>query len=75
MQAMLPPLFQPLPRSPRPDAETSKVVEMGVRLQQSHGRAFASEFLVRRSIPVPVILRVLNDPPGRRRTNRLPLGA
>ena len=55
MQAMLPPLFQPLPRSPRPDTETSKVVEMGVRLQQSHGRAFASEFLVRRSIQVPVI--------------------
>ena len=73
MQAMLPPLFHPLPRSPRPDTETSKVVEMGVSLQQSHGRAFASEFLVRRAIPVSIIMRVLNDPPGRRRTNRLPL--
>lgn len=62
-------------RSPRPDTTTSQVVEMGVRLQQSHGRAFASEFLVRRAIPVAVITRVLNDPPGRRRGSRLPLGA
>lgn len=60
--------------SPRPDTETSKIVELGVRLQQSHGKAFASEFLVRRAIPVNVIVRVLSDPPGRRRASRLPAG-
>ncbi|USX18106.1 hypothetical protein NHH82_19760 [Oxalobacteraceae bacterium OTU3REALA1] len=61
-------------QSQRPDTETSKIVELGVRLQQSHGKAFASEFLVRRAIPVNVIVRVLSDPPGRRRANRMPAG-
>ena len=74
----------------RPDraaAEALMMVEVGrqsgewerVRLQQSHGKAFASEFLVRRAIPVNVIVRVLSDPPGRRRATprgrRQPLGA
>ena len=54
-------------RSLRPDAETSKVVELGLNLAQSRGRAFASEFLVRKNIPVSVIARVLSDPPARRR--------
>jgi hypothetical protein len=67
-------LAQAISQSPRPDTETSKIVELGVRLQQSHGKAFASEFLVRRAIPVNVIVRVLSDPPGRRRANRMPAG-
>ncbi|MCP2007356.1 MULTISPECIES: hypothetical protein [Duganella] len=50
---------------------TSKVVELGVNLLQSRGRAFASEFLVRRNIPFSVIVRVLSDPPGRRRAGSL----
>ncbi|MYM93504.1 hypothetical protein [Duganella vulcania] len=58
-------------RSSRPDLETSKVVELGVNLLQSRGRAFASEFLVRRNIPFSVIVRVLSDPPGRRRAGSL----
>jgi hypothetical protein len=57
-------------RSLRPNAEMSKVVELGVSLLQSRGRAFASEFLVRRNIPVNVIVRVLSDPPGRRRAGQ-----
>ena len=61
-------------QSQRPDTETSKIVELGVRLQQSHGKAFASEFLVRRAIPTNVIVRVLSDPPGRRRASRMPAG-
>jgi hypothetical protein len=74
MQHYNPYLSQAISQSPRPDTETSKIVELGVRLQQSHGKAFASEFLVRRAIPVTVIVRVLSDPPGRRRANRLPAG-
>ena len=46
----------------------SKIVETGLMLMQSRGRAFASEFLVRKAIPFSVIVRVLSDPPGRRRT-------
>jgi hypothetical protein len=59
--------MQAIDRSPRPDTETSKIVETGISLLQSRGRAFASEFLVRRDIPFSVIVRVLSDPPWRRR--------
>lgn len=59
--------MQAADRSPRPDTETSKIVETGISLLHSRGRAFASEFLVRRDIPFSVIVRVLSDPPWRRR--------
>jgi hypothetical protein len=59
------------PRSPRPDTETSRIVETGISLLQSRGRAFASEFMVRRNIPFSVIVRVLSDPPWRRRARSL----
>jgi hypothetical protein len=58
-------------RSSRPDTATSKIVETGISLLQSRGRAFASEFLVRRDIPFSVIVRVLSDPPWRRRAGSL----
>lgn len=61
-------IMQAIDRSPRPDIETSKIVETGISLLQSRGRAFASEFLVRRDIPFSVIVRVLSDPPWRRRS-------
>jgi hypothetical protein len=54
-------------RSSRPDTATSKIVETGIALLQLRGRAFASEFLVRRDIPFSVIVRVMSDPPWRRR--------
>jgi hypothetical protein len=58
-------------RSSRPDSETSRIVETGISLLHSKGRAFASEFLVRRDIPFSVIVRVLSDPPWRRRAGNL----
>lgn len=57
-------------RSSRPDIATSKIVETGINLLQSRGRAFASEYMVRQQIPFSVIVRVLSDPPGRRRAGR-----
>lgn len=63
--------MQAEPRSSRPDTETSRIVETGIGLLQSRGRAFASEFLVRREIPFSVIVRVLSDPPWRRRAGGL----
>lgn len=63
--------METIDRSSRPDLETSKVVELGVNLLQSRGRAFASEFLVRRNIPFSVIVRVLSDPPAHRRAGGL----
>jgi hypothetical protein len=57
-------------QSSRPNNEMSKVVEQGLALAQTHDRALASAFLVRRGIPFSVIVRVLSDPPERRRTAR-----
>jgi hypothetical protein len=63
-------------RSSRPDIATSKIVEMGLNLLHAKGRAFASEFLVSRAIPFRVIVRVLSDPPTRRRSKlRAPVPA
>jgi hypothetical protein len=56
--------------SSRPDTETSKIVETGVALLHSRGKSFASEYLVRQAIPFSVIVRVLSDPPWRRRARR-----
>jgi hypothetical protein len=57
-------------QSSRPNNEMSKLVEQGLALLQTHDRALASAFLVRRGIPFSVIVRVLSDPPERRRTAR-----
>ena len=59
-----------LKQSSRPNNEMSKIVEQGLALLKTHDRALASAFLLRRGVPFSVIVRVLSDPPERRRTAR-----
>lgn len=53
--------------SSRPDLRKAQIVEQGIGLVQTHGRAVASAFLDSANIPFTVIARVISEPAWRRR--------
>ncbi|NRR30485.1 hypothetical protein HSX11_09810 [Oxalobacteraceae bacterium] len=58
------------PYSSRPDVHSADVVEQGLSLVNTHGRAVASAFLESGKIPFSVIARVISEPVWRRRSNK-----
>lgn len=56
--------------SSRPDLRRARIVEQGIDLIGTHGRAVASAFLEQGKIPFSVIVRVLSEPSWRRRPGR-----
>jgi hypothetical protein len=53
-------------RRTRPDRTKAIAVNAGIALQQTDGREAAALFMEDAGIPLPVIVRVLNEPDKRR---------
>jgi hypothetical protein len=56
--------------SSRPDLRRAQVVEQGIALIESHGRAVATAFLDSGKVPFSVIVRIMSEPAWRRRAGR-----
>jgi hypothetical protein len=57
------------PTVSRPGLETAKIVNAGIALQQTHGSAYAAEYLKKNGVRFGVIVRALSEPHRRRRSN------
>lgn len=53
-------------RRTRPDRTKAIAVNAGIAMQQTDGREAAALFMEDAGIPLPVIVRVLNEPEQRR---------
>lgn len=53
-------------RRTRPDRTKAIAVNAGIAMQQTDGREAAALFMEDAGIPLPVIVRVLNEPDKRR---------
>jgi len=58
----------PLPPASRQVSPASTYVDQGIALLQTLDRDLVATFLLRRGVRFPVIVRVLSEPHGRRRS-------